>query len=400
MAFVNNLLDDEEQQKQNLVTSGQESGVVSGTPMAGGETKAQTSNWVNLDKYLKANEGQGQAIAGAVTQGADTAIKSAAGKLNELEVKAKGQDQSQTQALTGLKQTIAADPTKVNATEYNNQVSAAYKGPTQVEGVEGYDDAYKAWGNAKSQYEAVKDDSAAGRQAAVASAFKPQAANSYTKGMGILDSFILGGDAKGKQALSDFATQNQGITESLNQTRSKAQSALDAQKAAFEAERASVQQAVKDKREAVTGAVGSKQAQVDAKNRALNEREDVLRSIMDGVIASSGGRKSLDAGKYFAGSGRYTLGDLTTDEERATLEALNNLSDSNSRVDLAAYRPTGQAGVNVSQDAIKAGLGFDYDPETNSLTALANDGSRAMSLTNDPYYKQLIQNALKAKGYS
>lgn len=398
MAYIKNL-DDEEQQGATPVATTQASGVM-GQGVATGPQQALNQGWVNFDQYVKANEGQGEGIANAITEGANTAIKGAASKLNELETKAANTDKSQTQALNATKNEILTNPTKVDVGAYQKQMSEGYKGPTQVNLLEGWGDAYKAWGNAKEKYDALKDDSTAGRQAAVTAAFKPTAPNGYTRGMGTLDSFLLGADAKGKEALSSFTEQNKGIADAYTTSAAKAQAALDAQKAAYDTERNSVAQAVKDKQAAVTSAVGAKQAQVNAKNQALNEREDVLRAVMQGVVDSSGGYKTLDPSKFFSSSGRYTLGDLTTDDERATIEALNNLSDSNSRVDLSPYRPTGQAGVHVSQDAIKAALGFDYDPTTNSLIALATDGGRAQNLTNDPYYKKLIQEALKAKGYS
>ncbi len=397
MAFIKNNLDDEENQVGALATT-QESGVVSGGVGADASRAQPQSGWVNFDKYLSANQGQGEGIANAVTAGADGAIKSAAGKLNELEQKAKSTDNSQVQSLGSTKNQVMSDPTKVDVNAYQQQMSQGYKGPTQVNALDGWADAYKAWGSANDQYSAVKDDSAAGRQAAVTNAFKPQAKNGYSQGMATLDSFILGGDQKGKDTLSSFTEANKGIGDSFQQTSSRAQASLDAAKTAYDGELSSVKQAVNNKRQSVAGSIGGKQSQVDSKNALLNEREDVLRSIMSGVATSA--NKQLDPTQYFASSGRYTLGDLTTDEERLTLEALNNLSDSNNRLDLAAYRPTGKAGVKVSEEAIKAGLGFDYDPETNSLVALASDGGRAMTLSNDPYYKKLIQDALKAKGYN
>jgi hypothetical protein len=67
-------------------------------------------------------------------------------------------------------------------------------------------------------------------------------------------------------------------------------------------------------------------------------------------------------------------------------------------VDLNSYK-AGAPGLKLSDEAIRAGLGYKYDPVNNTLIALTTDGKNAMNLTNDPFYKKLIQDALKAKGY-
>jgi hypothetical protein len=251
MAYLKNL-DEEEQQGATPVATTQASGVMGGGVGVQSSQPTLNQGWVNFDKYLKANEGQGEGIANAVTAGAAGAIKSAAGKLNELEQKAANVDKSQTQALSATKNEILSNPTKVDVQKYQQQMNEGYKGPTQVNMLDSWADAYKAWGTANDQYAAVKDDSAAGRQAAVTNAFKPTAKNGYTRGMSTLDSFLLGADQKGKDTLNAFTEANKGIADAYQQTSSRAQASLDVAKNMYEGERASTQKAA-DELEAGTG---------------------------------------------------------------------------------------------------------------------------------------------------
>ncbi len=274
MAYIKDPKEDE-QNGQNLTTSGQSSVVSAGQGATDPNTSAaQGTSWTNLSKYLDANEGLGGGIANAVTANSQGKIDSAAGKINEYQTKAAGANdsgKSQIAKLDGYNNQIKSDPTKINATAYRNDVATGYQGLTDASKVDGYSDASAKFGDAKADYSNLKNNDWNARSSVVQNTYgKDNAA--YTKGMGLLDTLVLQGDAKGQDGINSFISNSQSFvgddtSNALTKAKTNVQSGLDTDKGRWDTLLAGTGQVVADKRNAVLNGQGIANGRYDEHDR-------------------------------------------------------------------------------------------------------------------------------------
>jgi hypothetical protein len=372
MPIVKDLMDENQ---LNLNTSGGESGVVNagqGVTQDPNASQAEGSSFVNLKKYLDANQGLGAGLGTAVTADSQKNIEGAAGKINDYQAKASQVDRSQANALEGYKTQIATDPTKINASQYKNDTSAAYKGPTNATSAAGYSDAYNAYGSAKDGYENLKSDDWNKRSNAVSSTYGKDNA-SYTKGMGLLDTFILQGDQGGKDAINSYVNKNANTfaadgKDALSTAKNSVQGAYDAEKGRFDSylgNNGSLSQSLAAKQGSTIGTIQGRQSQVDAANALNKEKVEVLSAL-------SARNNDLYGGKgvstYNPGNYTNTIGDYATDQDRAELDALSALSGGS--YDKSLVTKSGAVAPSSLVYDKSSGVGkdeYDYDPTTNTL---------------------------------
>jgi len=389
-----------EQDPQGLNTSGQSTVISAGqAPVDPTASKAEGTSWVNLKQYLDANQGLGAGVANAVTGSSQKEIESAAGQLNDWQTKASTVDKSQADKLQGFKQQILTDPTKVDAKAFKDQSAAAYGNNTVATNAEGYGAAANAYGTAKDNYTNLKSDDWASRSTAVQNTYgkdNPQ----YSKGMGMLDTFIAQGDQAGQAAFKDYADRNASMfsdtDNSLKKATGSVQTALDAEKNRWSSLLGETQQAVKDKRTGLVTNLDGRTQQVAALNAPLNEQEDVLRAVAEKLQKQAHVAYNPDT---FLSRKDYGLGDTVTDAERAELEALNNLGDYGSKVDTSKYQKGQDQGIKLSQEVLNSGDGFKYDPVTNKLVAIRSDGQMGQDVTNSQFYADILKQVFATKGY-
>ena len=174
-----------------------------GTP--GGASKPAGSGFVNLNKYITANQGNdaamGQAVdktVGGVAGQADTAASGyQAAASNNV---ASNTIKDTTGATDKVKGLASGNTWNGDDSQFSTLYNAQYKGPKDAKEADatGYDSASSAFANTEG-YAKLADNNA-GRKTLLTDTYKgPKAYNSGEKS---LDSFILGGGQKGAEALS------------------------------------------------------------------------------------------------------------------------------------------------------------------------------------------------------
>lgn len=376
MAYIRDPKEDE-QNGQNLTTSGQSSVVSGGQGGIDPATSAaQGTSWTNLSKYLDANAGLGAGIAAQVTGDSQAKIDSAAGKINEYQAKASTANSggtAQTAKLEGYKTAIATDPTKVDSKVFRDDTSSGYQGVTDASKIDGYSDAYNAFGTAKSDYSNLKNNDWNARSSVVQNTYgKDNAA--YSKGMGLLDTLVLQGDTKGQDGINAFVAKNSGFigddsANALSKVKTGVQSGLDTAKGQWDnllgQGDGSINQVLTQRKGSTVGAIQGRQGQVDSSNAALNEKQTVLGDLATELR----NRKQGDA-VYMAAATNRTLGDFSTDAERAELDALVNLGAGDYDRSLVAKSAPGSANASSLVFDKASGTGqdeYDFDPQTNTL---------------------------------
>lgn len=312
-------LTEEELNNPTLTTTAQ-SGVVGGGASTPASSQAEGTSFVNLKKYLDANNGLGGNVAGAVTADSTKAIGSAAEKINDYSVanSADKVDKTDTNALDTYKNQIAADPTKVDAAGYKAAQAKAYGGPTDATSATGFTDASKQYGNAKDTYDNLSSDDWNARSSAVSDTFKKDN-NQYTKGMGLLDTFIVQGDEGGKKAMGQYKTDNASTfapegKDKLSLARAGVQSGFDTAKGAFDTAKTGAAQAITDKRKVIDEGLKDKQYAKSDEQRLDAERQ----------MAQKYKDVGMEVPKSF--NGFYTASDNSNYISPEDLAALNSLS--------------------------------------------------------------------------
>ncbi|RZK32036.1 MAG: hypothetical protein EOO63_02580 [Hymenobacter sp.] len=388
MAYIRDPKEDEQNQ-QNLTTSGQSSVVSAGQGASDpNASAAQGTSWTNLSKYLDANEGLGGGIATAVTANTQGKIDSAAGKINEYQTKAAGANDSgkaQIAKLDGYTNQIKSDPTKLNATAYRNDVATGYQGLTDASKVDGYSDASAKFGDAKADYSNLKNNDWNARSSVVQNTYgKDNAA--YTKGMGLLDTLVLQGDAKGQDGINSFIINSfisnsqsfvgDDTSNALTKAKTNVQSGLDTDKGRWDTLLAGTGQVVTDKRNSILGSEAIKQGKRTERDRQLGAAESAVSEYMQ-----QNGTPGF-ASKY------YSAGDVSEylpEEELAALNALAELDGgqrytakrSEANIDwdlLKSDTAKAKTTYTVTKDGVK---GY-YDANNNlisSESADAKDGN-------------------------
>lgn len=303
MAIKNNLQDDEleqQQQGQGLNTSGTQSIADAAGPGAvNGPTAPTGSGFVNLDQYLKANDGSGAKLAGDAT--ADLAsqttdyTKTAANTAQQATTDyTKTANDAKAQS-ANLQQGIANDANG-NATAASKFLGVNYTAPdyTKTTG----DLAAKA-GTLNDNLKQVDDSDY--QKGLLQSAYGKN--QPYTSGFGALDSFLINGSQDGRDAIGAVKGKQADVTgalQNVNDTVAK--------------QDAAARQAFADSQNALKGKAHDLFSQRDSANNAK-------------VAAMNSGlqREGYDGVKD------YGLGDsdVTSDADRLNLQALASLSGDN-----------------------------------------------------------------------
>lgn len=319
MAYIKN-----QNQRQGPITTSGQSSIISANTTDPNASDAQGTGWTDLKKYLDNNNGLGAGVGQAVTADSQGKIDSAAGKINEYQTKAAGQNQTgvdQNNSLSAYKSQISADPTKIDATAYRNDTSAAYKGLTDAQQADSYGDAYNAYGGAKSSYDALKSDDWASRSQAVTNTYGKDNAG-YTKGMGMLDTFVLQGDQSGKDQINSYVNKNAGTfatdgRDALSTAKSGVQSNLDMEKNRWSTLLGETNKAVGDKRTDILGGQQIKNGRYDEIDRqSIAAEAEIAKKFREEGVAAP--KSALNY---------YKVGDASGYIAPAELDALNALSN-------------------------------------------------------------------------
>ncbi|RYF47988.1 MAG: hypothetical protein EOO38_11065 [Cytophagaceae bacterium] len=390
MAYIKDPLEAQQDGSQPMTTSGQSSVVTGGANQDPNASAAQGTSWTNLSKYLGANEGLGGGIADAVTAGTQSKVDSAAGKINEYQSKAAtantaGKEQAST--LQGYQTQITKDPTKIDTTAFRNAVANPYQGITDATKVDGYTDASAKFGDAKADYTNLKNDDWNARSSVVQGTYGKDNA-SYSKGMGLLDTLILQGDAKGQEGINNFTSKNASFigddtTNALTAAKTGVQSTYDADRANYDSLLGKTDQVVADKRAAILSGSGVATGRYNEADRQAQAAEAAILERF-----RQNGAKTPDSLMNY-----YKTGDVSGYIAPDELAALNTLADLDGGTQYASK--SGDAAIDWSAimrdvetskpgfSTIKDGKEYFYDPAGNLITIRDNASTTAGGFTVD-----------------
>lgn len=335
--------DEEELQKQQTSaaqTSGQASvlGGKSASPAQAGAT-ATGSGYVNLNKYLAANDQQGAGLAGVVTDGAGKSVEAA--KTNAIswgDTAKANVNKGVVSVDQGLINQIRNDPTQVGQT-YSAYQSKQYAGPQDGTADTGYTDILGQFSRAGEQVSKVGDRNTQKSILQDSAKTNPnslglQQGQRYTNGFGNLDSFILNGDKAGQQTLGAFQAKNAGFQSALDDQVGSINQSIAQAKAQSDANKNQVRQAVLDTRNQTYAGID---AQIGDRSKALQVQAQLdAQAQMDKLFKNYGSDENLlrqevvpsgIAGQdpFVTQNGAVSRGAVMTPQERARLQALASL---------------------------------------------------------------------------
>jgi hypothetical protein len=201
MAFVQDVMDDEENNAQQpggvVTTSGTTAGVLGATGQAPQASKPKGSGFTNLQNYISANAGNdaamGSRIAGKIGEQASEVDQAK----SELVPKVEQDAQKNTVTDTGVISGLQTDPTKVSKEAFQSQRTATYKGPEDVATYQEYGKGQKAKNALKERLDLTNTAEGQG------TLLKDIAGQNYTQGLQGLDQFILSAGQEGKKSIAD-----------------------------------------------------------------------------------------------------------------------------------------------------------------------------------------------------
>ena len=363
MAYVSdNLLDEEKEGGQKSATSG-EAVTSSGAAATAGGTGVQTTTgktdqakgtgFVNLNKYVDANKGQSQKMAGDIVStnaGLAGDISSKVGKYGDQTGAAisQGAFKSDTSMLN--------DPRKLDKAQFSDAWNASYAGPKS--------DAIGSGDDSKAIYKALDQlgqnaantGSFEGRQQLVRGQYNKD--DRYSRGENVLDSFLVNDSADQLKTINNLADTSGSSWESmLSGLRDKAKAA--------EADTNKSRDAFRD---AFSTQFGGLQGKLDQSGKDLvaanKQRDQQFSSIIDqlsqGKAGGLGGlddatlKLILDQGydprNLVARGGALNLADVADKDVVSQYQALQALSDI-----------TGQAGKSYQGLTTPSGAGNAYN---------------------------------------
>ncbi len=377
----------QQQQLANAQTTTGSSSVVTGSQGAvdPNASAAQGTGWTSLSKYLDANQGLGAGVANAITKDSQAGIDSAAGKINEYQTKANASNEAgkkQTENLTSYQAQIASDPTKINANKYIADTSAGYQGATDAKKIGGYEDAWKGVANAKSSYDSLNSNDWNARSSAVASTFGKDNAN-YTKGSGLLDTFILQGDDAGQAGIKAYADKNAYMfadDNPLAKAQASVQSGLDAdqsQWASLLGPTGTLSSALSQKKSAVSDSVDkSAKSRVELANITLKNQIENAKLLKDAA-----GLQGVDPSVVDTSADLYTQGDFVNDSDALTMEALRNLGAG--EFDEGLTKKSGRD-KEVSSSFDSGNYAFEVDPVSGKIVQTFVNAATGQKFVFDP----------------
>lgn len=246
MAFIPQLLTDEEQKRQDQIRA------ASGMPDAGGAsmpagaqpspTSGASGNYTNLQRYLDENKSQAGDLAGKVAGTVTAAGEEAKTAAEGLAAAGKSQVEAARVQPSGIVNEAATNPTGVDAdaakkAAFQKERDASYTGPSSLEDVQGFQDAQDKVKKAQERIGLTETEP--GRTTLL----KEMGGPGYGQGKADLNQLLLSGDPNAAGILSSAVQPYKNLQDFLGAQNDETRTA--ATKAADEA--AATKQAVQDR---------------------------------------------------------------------------------------------------------------------------------------------------------
>ena len=343
MAYLQNPLDDEEQQQlQNGQQTSTQSGVLAGNSASqqfGGTPTS--SGYVNLDKYVTSNDQQGAGLANVVTSGANSAVEGAKTNAVTWGDAAKSRvDAGTVKDSSNIAGRVKANPTSVNSNEYTALQSASYGGPQSAQADTGYGDVLNTFKNTRQKVDSLSDRSTQKSILDDTARQNPnqlglQQGQRYTNGFSNLDSFILNGDKAGQDSLKGFQDKAKGFESALSDQEGNVGGYINQARSASDAAKANAKAAVLDTRNQIYSGVDSRIGETDKRLRAeaSAKAQDRVAQLLnnygsdkDAVRNALNSNGAIDsANDYISVNGKVGRAQAMSADERARLQALASL---------------------------------------------------------------------------
>lgn len=323
----------------------------SGSPVA----KPGTSSgaWTNLNKYLEANRGQGARMAGTVAQSIDSKVGAFKDDATKVETGIGQQVDAGSFKGADVSGQVKADPTKVSKDQFKAQWDAFYKGPKDAQQADGAGLA-RVGGQKTAIDQDLKDTGTTGGQMRLLG--DTYASPTYSRGEKTFDSFLVGTD--GGDELAGVRGRNTGFADGWQGIHDRIGTKVGEATKATDAARESVRGAWNEANTGIRGRIDKAKGEVDA----LNAGNDALYAERYRLATSADPNERLAAGRelgltdaeaqaylsrggdltrLFGNARNQSLADVVSDNDRATLAALQDLAGDK---DLAAGYDFGEKG--------------------------------------------------------
>ena len=297
----------------------------------GKNQQKQSGSYVNLQKYLDANQGQGEQLANQINNKIDTAVNDTQTKANNLGSEVGTVNQLNSDNLySQFYNNAGADKSAYN----NFKSTGGYSGPTDVNNVQGISDLYSANQNAKNLVDSSKTEE--GRQSLLGNVFNR---DNYSQGAKQFDNLLLQTSDASKNIFNNTQNKFSTLNDYINGKQTDLQNRINANVQNAQANKALIPQAETEavnkfkqpiqQRIADYTANQNKQSAIesDLKDGDLNLASDAFQFM--GVQPSQQGVQlfDVDPSKYLKTQSviNPTLNNMANADERTKYKSLMDL---------------------------------------------------------------------------
>ena len=325
--------DDPNAQQQSGQAAPSISGVSAGFNVPGAtgvSNKAQKTSgqYQNLDKYINANQAQGQQMGEKIAGDVGSEITGAQNKVGSV--------------VGQVQKTSAFDPNSAisNAGSLTPDQQANYKatkstggytGPADISGLQGYGDAYTASQNAKVKQSALGSN--VGQQELLKQSY---ASPSYSQGANKLDQVLVQGSTGGQAAMSGLANKYKDLSSQFDNQFNQASTDIAASQAQAKLNKAAFAPA---ETQAMDNLMNPLKTTADKYNRINTDLSDVNTNGMDQEtldylgIPKGANTFGFDLSKFVNPDKMpFTIDNVATNDQRNKYSQLNDLFDQQGNV--------------------------------------------------------------------
>lgn len=362
MPFAPKINQDQSGQPQGQGAAPMVSGVSStlNVPGSGGKvpgaakTQKSSGQFQNLEKYIQANQPQGEMLGQKIAQNVESKVGEGSSKLQSMATALPQASKYNPQDAIAKAETLQAP--EIEAYK-QMKTTGGYTGPQDITALQSYGEAVKASEAAK---EAVsKAGNLEGQQALLQETFaKP----SYTKGANILDQIILAGSQGGKQAIENVGEKYKGLSDLFTNQFTGTQGQIEAYKKQAEKNKAAISEAEKKAMEDLINPLQKVAEKRNIEYPLLQER--IAQDIKDynlspETLASLGlnvGQNvyGLDLSKYVTSDQTpQTINTVANEAQRQRYQALSSLFDQNAGLISEKNPMPDYAPISFNKEAFK-----------------------------------------------
>lgn len=342
---------------------------------------SKSGSWTNLNSYLDSNKDNAEVMSEKVTNNIDSKASDAQQGLNRLP----GVDKISTVNYETLNSDYYNNPNAKKEDYTSLKSSGGYNGPSNIYGVQGYQDIQNKTQQANTALDQSKTED--GRKTLLKSAYERP---NYSLGMQNLDNLLVQNDPNAKSKFENVQSKYSNLMGMLEDKTNSLNRNIDFNKQAALQNKNNIISSEQQAREAVLNPINQRVDQLKQEAPLIQSRvsndlsDDVLTDETLNQLGLSDGQSlyNLNLNNYFnPNQSEINAGNVSTKEEKAKYKALMDLIDG---VDILNTGGNQYSPVNFNKEQFNKDLEANQSSYNSSFQQAQNEAKQQM----DNYLRQ------------